>query len=65
MAPDLNVPLDAPAAPEKSADETINQARMVNADGCTEIQGYLVSRPVPADEVTALLARDPGAVLTL
>ena len=44
--------------------ETINQVRMVEADGCTEIQGYLVSRPIPPDGVDALLARDFGDVLT-
>jgi diguanylate cyclase (GGDEF)-like protein len=44
--------------------ETRNQARMVEADGCTEIQGYLVSRPVPAEEVAALLAREWTGVLT-
>ena len=44
--------------------ETRNQARMVEADGCTDIQGYLVGRPVAAEEVTALLARDWAEVLT-
>jgi diguanylate cyclase (GGDEF)-like protein len=44
--------------------ETRNQARMAEADGCTEIQGFLVSRPVPAAEVAALLARDWADVLT-
>jgi EAL domain-containing protein (putative c-di-GMP-specific phosphodiesterase class I) len=43
--------------------ETANQARMVEADGCTGIQGYLVSRPVQAGCVDALLARDFGDVL--
>jgi diguanylate cyclase (GGDEF)-like protein len=44
--------------------ETVNEVRMVEADGCTEIQGYLVSRPIPPDGVEALLARDLGDVLT-
>lgn len=44
--------------------ETLNQARMVEADGCTEIQGYLVSKPIPAAGVDALLARDLASVLT-
>jgi diguanylate cyclase (GGDEF)-like protein len=43
--------------------ETLNQARMVEADGCTEIQGYLVSKPLPAAGVEALLARDLAASL--
>ena len=43
--------------------ETLNQARMVETDGCTDIQGYLVSKPVPAAEVEALLARDMAGVL--
>jgi diguanylate cyclase (GGDEF)-like protein len=38
--------------------ETPGQARMVQADGCSEIQGYLVSQPIPAADVAALLARD-------
>jgi EAL domain-containing protein (putative c-di-GMP-specific phosphodiesterase class I) len=44
--------------------ETVGQARMVQADGCTGIQGYLVSVPVVAAEVTALLTRDLAGVLT-
>ncbi len=43
--------------------ETLNQARMVATDGCTDIQGYLISKPLPAAEVEALLARDPAGVL--
>jgi EAL domain-containing protein (putative c-di-GMP-specific phosphodiesterase class I) len=42
--------------------ETLSQARMVEADGCTGIQGYLLSRPVPAAGVDALLRRDIGDV---
>ncbi len=38
--------------------ETPNQARMVSADGCTELQGNLISEPIPASAVRALLARD-------
>jgi EAL domain-containing protein (putative c-di-GMP-specific phosphodiesterase class I) len=44
--------------------ETAAQARMVQADGCGEIQGYLVSQPVPAAGVAALLARNLSEVLT-
>ena len=43
--------------------ETRNQARMVEADGCTEIQGYLISKPIPAAEIPELLTRDLGTVL--
>ncbi len=44
--------------------ETAAQARMVQADGCSEIQGYLVSQPVPAAGVAALLARKLSELLT-
>jgi len=37
--------------------ETAAQAAIVRADGCTDMQGFLVSRPVPAAEVAALIAR--------
>lgn len=43
--------------------ETRAQARMVEADGCTDIQGYLISKPVPKDEIPALLARNPSVNL--
>ncbi|MSP02673.1 MAG: EAL domain-containing protein [Acetobacteraceae bacterium] len=43
--------------------ETRNQARMVEADGCTDIQGFLIGRPVPAAEVRALLARNMSDLL--
>ena len=36
--------------------ETEEQLRQVRREGCTEVQGYLVSRPVPAGEVDGLLA---------
>jgi diguanylate cyclase (GGDEF)-like protein len=36
------------------------QLEFLRAEGCDEVQGYLVSRPVPADAITALLAS--GAV---
>jgi len=35
--------------------ETDAQEAMVRNDGCTDMQGYLVSRPVPASEVTELI----------
>ena len=38
--------------------ETTAQARMVEAYGCTDIQGFLISKPISAADVPALLARD-------
>ena len=35
--------------------ETEEQARMLQALRCDEMQGYLVSRPLPFDQITALL----------
>ncbi len=43
--------------------ETLSQARMVEADGCTDVQGYLVSKPVPVEDIPALLERDFSAML--
>ena len=37
--------------------ETAEQAALVQADGCTDIQGYLISRPIPAAEIDALLGQ--------
>ncbi|MGH8797622.1 MAG: putative bifunctional diguanylate cyclase/phosphodiesterase, partial [Caldimonas sp.] len=37
--------------------ETDSQLAQIRAEGCTEVQGYIFSRPVPADEIPALLAR--------
>jgi diguanylate cyclase (GGDEF)-like protein len=37
--------------------ETEAQAALVDADGCTHIQGYLISRPIPPCEIEALLGR--------
>ena len=34
--------------------ETEEQLEIVRAEGCTETQGYLVSRPRPAEEITQL-----------
>jgi diguanylate cyclase (GGDEF)-like protein len=43
--------------------ETRNQARMVEIDGCSDIQGFLISRAVPAEDVEALLTLDVAALL--
>jgi diguanylate cyclase (GGDEF)-like protein len=38
--------------------ETIEQAQELNAMACDALQGHLFSKPVPADDIPALLARD-------
>jgi diguanylate cyclase (GGDEF)-like protein len=45
--------------------ETNEQLEMVRSEGCTEIQGYVFSRPVPAGEVEKMFgaARKEGAEL--
>jgi EAL domain-containing protein (putative c-di-GMP-specific phosphodiesterase class I) len=42
--------------------ETERQLAYLTEEGCTEVQGFLFSRPVPAAEVPSLLARPLGAV---
>jgi EAL domain-containing protein (putative c-di-GMP-specific phosphodiesterase class I) len=37
--------------------ETVDQMAALRAANCDEAQGYLLSRPVPAAEVPALIAR--------
>jgi EAL domain-containing protein (putative c-di-GMP-specific phosphodiesterase class I) len=37
--------------------ETEEQMRRLNLEGCTEVQGYLYSQPVPASELVALLQK--------
>jgi diguanylate cyclase (GGDEF)-like protein len=37
--------------------ETEEQMRCLNLEGCIEVQGYLFSKPVPADEIGGLLVR--------
>ncbi|TMH87155.1 MAG: EAL domain-containing protein, partial [Betaproteobacteria bacterium] len=40
--------------------ETEEQAKMLGLLKCDEMQGYLFSKPLPRDEITALLkARSP------
>lgn len=38
--------------------ETKKQLEFLRANSCDEIQGYLVSKPVPAEEMTELLRKD-------
>lgn len=40
--------------------ETIDQARRIQAEGCTQLQGYLISRPIPGEQVAALLDARAG-----
>jgi EAL domain-containing protein (putative c-di-GMP-specific phosphodiesterase class I) len=35
--------------------ETAEHCRILHSHGCDAIQGYFISRPVPADEITELL----------
>ena len=37
--------------------ETLEQESIIRADGCTDMQGYLVSRPVPPTELPDLINR--------
>jgi EAL domain-containing protein (putative c-di-GMP-specific phosphodiesterase class I) len=39
--------------------ETLGQAQCLRKNGCDEIQGFLLARPVPADQVQAIF-RQPG-----
>ena len=41
--------------------EDDEQVRLLRDLGCDQIQGYLVSRPVPAEEVAKLLSPAPPA----
>jgi len=47
--------------------ETQDQMDWLEAHGCTEIQGYLISRPVPAKDIPPLLAdrKPPRGLNTL
>jgi diguanylate cyclase (GGDEF)-like protein len=37
--------------------ETEDQKSCLNQEGCTEVQGFLYSKPLPSDEIPALLGR--------
>ena len=41
--------------------ETEDQLELVRAQGCTEVQGYLFSPPLPASAASLLFKQEPGA----
>ncbi len=45
--------------------ETQEQLACLRTEGCHEVQGYLFSRPRPAEDVFALIAQDWGQDETL
>jgi EAL domain-containing protein (putative c-di-GMP-specific phosphodiesterase class I) len=40
--------------------ETVEQLRQLRLEGCTEVQGFLISKPMPAGELADLLGRPPN-----
>jgi EAL domain-containing protein (putative c-di-GMP-specific phosphodiesterase class I) len=40
--------------------ETVEQLRQLRLEGCTEVQGFLISKPMPAGELADLLSRPPN-----
>jgi EAL domain-containing protein (putative c-di-GMP-specific phosphodiesterase class I) len=38
--------------------ETADQMERIRAEGCTDVQGYLISKPVSATEVLKFLSAD-------
>lgn len=45
--------------------ETAEQLERVQREGYTEVQGFLLSRPVPASEIAGLLAKSPPNILAV
>ena len=45
--------------------ETADQMRRIRDEGCTDVQGYLISRPVPAPDILRLLDRQGAAAHVL
>ncbi|WP_039755165.1 EAL domain-containing protein, partial [Chromobacterium haemolyticum] len=52
MAKNLNMKVVAEGV------ETIEQWHFLQREGCEYVQGYLIARPLPADEFVKLLAQD-------
>jgi EAL domain-containing protein (putative c-di-GMP-specific phosphodiesterase class I) len=42
--------------------ETVEQLDALSAEGCTEVQGYFLSKPVPASEIGPLLCQIPQSL---
>ena len=40
--------------------ETSEQLTLLRAEGCTEVRGYLFSRPLPVAKIEQLLAKGSG-----
>jgi predicted signal transduction protein with EAL and GGDEF domain len=47
-----------PSRLELEITESVQQLNLLRAEGCTEIQGYLVSKPLPAREIIPMLISD-------
>ena len=45
--------------------ESEEQAALLLQEGCDELQGYLISRPIPAQDFTRMLVEVPGGRSTL
>jgi EAL domain-containing protein (putative c-di-GMP-specific phosphodiesterase class I) len=43
--------------------ETASQLSAVQSAGCAEVQGFLFCRPMPADQISALIAAGPAAMV--
>jgi EAL domain-containing protein (putative c-di-GMP-specific phosphodiesterase class I) len=41
--------------------ETVQQVRILQEKGCSEMQGFLFSRPIPPSDILTLLHSDVGA----
>ena len=41
--------------------ETAEQMQRIRLEGCTDVQGYLISKPVPAEDLRQVFAGFPQA----